>query len=108
MGNHKGHFFPFDNIHHDFIEIRDKMWQPLAYLVEEISHVMYYQQCINQPDASTFIKAIAKEINRHVDNKNWKLVYRRMVPERVEVILSVSSMKHEQDLLTTQVTMFKA
>ena len=84
------------------------MNQPLAYLVEEIGEVVYYHQCFTQPDASKYVKAIVKDIYGHVDNKNWELVDRSTVPKGVKVIPSVRSMRCKEDLLTNQVTKYKA
>ena len=61
--NIKKRTFPFEDIRNDFIEVKDKMRQPLTYLAEEDGDVVYYHQCIKQPDASKFVKAIVKEIN---------------------------------------------
>ena len=44
--------FPFKDIHDDFIEVKDKMKQPLAYLAKEIGAIIYYNQSIKQHDAS--------------------------------------------------------
>ena len=100
--------FPFKDIHDDFIKVTDKMREPLAYLVEEVGDIMYYHQCIQQPDASEFDPKIVKEINGHENNKNWKSVDRSTIPEEVKVIPSVWSMRKKQDLVTNQVTKYKA
>ena len=54
-----------------------------------------------------FIKATIKEINGHGDNKNWALFDISMVPNRVNIIPSMWSMKHKWGTITNQVTKYK-
>ena len=84
------------------------MSQPLAYFTKEVGNTMYYQKAVKQPDAIEFVKKIIKKINGHVDNRNWKLIDRSMVVERVDVIPYIWSMRCNCNLETNQVTKYKA
>ena len=46
----------------------------MAFLAAEVGDIMYYHQCLHQPDASQFVEAIIKEVNGHVDCGNWELI----------------------------------
>ena len=85
--------FPFEDYQFDIIEVEHKTRQSLTYLAVEIGDIMNYHQHIKEPDGSKFVKAIIKEINRHVDNKNWELIDSSMVPKGVTVISSVWSIR---------------
>ena len=106
--NTKDQVFPFKDFHNHYIEVEDELRQLLAYLGEEVGDVIYYHQCIKQPNAPEFVKVFIKEINGYVHNKNWELVDRSTVPEGVKVIPSVWWMRCMQDLVTNQVTKDKA
>ncbi len=54
--------------------------------------ILYLQQVLRQPDAKEFVQAVIKEVNRHVDCKNWTLKKRSEVPEDVQIVPSVWSM----------------
>ncbi len=57
--------------------------------------IMYLHQALQQPDAFEFVKAVIKEINGHVDNKNWKIIPRSEVPVGTTVVPSVWSLRRK-------------
>ena len=60
---------------HDFhLELQDAMRLPQAFISEMMGDIMYLHQALHQPDAKEFVKTVVKEVNGHVDNKNWMLV----------------------------------
>ncbi len=65
--------------------------------------IMYPNQVLRQPDAKEFVTAVVKEINGHVENKNWELVPQDTdtVPEDAQIVPSVWSMQRKRDLTTT-------
>ncbi len=52
--------------------------------------------------------AVVKEINSHVENKNWELVPRDTVPEDAQIVPSVWSMRRKRDLTTNDVKSHQA
>ena len=49
-----GSAFPFETSHDSYLWMEEQMRQPLALMADEVGHVMYYHQAINQPDAWKF------------------------------------------------------
>jgi histone deacetylase 1/2 len=70
--------------------------------------IMYLNQALRQPDAKEFVTAVVREINGHVDNKNWELVPQDTVPEDAQIIPSVWLMRCKCDLTTNNVKSHKA
>jgi hypothetical protein len=60
---------------------------------EMMGDIMYLQQALQQHDTKKFVQAVVKEINGHVDCKNWTLKKRNEVPEDVQIVPSVWSMR---------------
>ena len=63
---------------------------------------------MNQNDSADFVKAVVKEINGHVENKNWELIPVEDVPADEEVLPSVWAMPQKRDLATNEITKYKA
>jgi hypothetical protein len=59
---------------------------------EMMGNIMYLQQALRQHDAKEFVQAVVKEVNGHVNCKNWSLKKRSKVPEDVQIVPSVWSM----------------
>ena len=94
---------------HDLhLELQERMRRPIAFLAEMMGDIMYFHQAIRQPDSRQFVEAIVKEINGHVDRKHWELVRRDEVPEDVDVLPSVWSMRRKRDLTTGAISKHKA
>jgi hypothetical protein len=70
--------------------------------------IMYLNQALKQPDSCQFVEAIIKEVNRHVDRDHWALVKQADVPENVEVLPSVWSVRCKRDLTTGAIFKHKA
>jgi hypothetical protein len=49
------------------------MKNPIAFHAEMMGDIMYLQQVLKQPNAKEFVQAVIKEVNGHVDFKNWTL-----------------------------------
>ncbi len=86
-----------DLFHDSHLELQERMRNPIAFHAEMMGDIMYLQQALRQPDAKEFVNAV-KEINGHVDNKNWELVPRDTVPAEAQIVPSVWSMRRKRDL----------
>jgi hypothetical protein len=83
-----------DLFHDSHIELQERMRNPIAFHAEMMGDIMYLQQALRQPDAKEFMKAVVKEINGHVDNKNWELVPRDTVPAEAQIVPLSFGMVH--------------
>ena len=63
-----------DNEHTSHLSLQDRMRHPVAFLAEMCGDIMYFAQAIKQPDRKQFVEAIVKEVNGHVENRNWELI----------------------------------
>jgi hypothetical protein len=70
--------------------------------------ILYLQQVLRQHDAKEFVQAVVKEVNGHVDCKNWTLKKRSKVPEDVQIVPSVWLMQRKHDLTTNKIKSHKA
>jgi hypothetical protein len=84
------------------------MRNPIAFHAEMMGDIMYLQQALRQHDAKLFVDTVIKEINSHVENKNWELVHQDTVPEDAQVVPSVWAMRRKRDLTTNKVKSHKA
>jgi hypothetical protein len=69
--------------------------------------VLYLQQVLRQHDAKEFVQAVIKEVNGHVDCKNWTLKKRSKVPEDIQIVPSVWLMQCKRDLTTNEIKSHK-
>ncbi len=97
-----------DLFHNQHLEIQECMRNPLAFHAKMMGDIMYFQQAMNQPDKQQFVEAVIKEVNGHVTNKHWALVKRDDVPEDVQIVPSVWSMRCKHDLTTNEIKLHKA
>jgi hypothetical protein len=84
------------------------MRNPIAFHAKMMGDIMYSQQALQQPDAEHFIKAVIKEVNGHVDNDHWALVKQDTVPDDVQIVPSVWSMRRKHGLTTNEIKSHKA
>jgi hypothetical protein len=99
---------PEDLFHDAHLELQERMRNPIAFHAEMMGDIMYLQQALRQHDAKLFVDAVIKEINGHIDNKNWELVRQDTVPEDAQVVPSVWAMRRKRDLVTNEVKSHKA
>jgi hypothetical protein len=81
-----------DLFHDAYLELQERMQNPIAFHTEMMGDILYLQQALRQPDAKEFMQAVIKEVNGHADCKNWTLKKISKVPEDVQIIPSVWSM----------------
>jgi hypothetical protein len=55
--------------HNAHLERQESMTNPIAFHAEMMGDIMYLQQAL------LFVGTVIKEINGHVENKNWELVH---------------------------------
>jgi hypothetical protein len=97
-----------DLFHDSHLELQERMRNPITFHAEMMGDIMYLQQALRQPNAKEFVKAVAKEINGHVDNKNWELVPCNTVPADAQIVPSVWSMRRKHYLTTKDIKSHKA
>jgi hypothetical protein len=90
------------------LQVQESMRNPIAFHAEMMGDIMYLQQALKQPDAKEFVQAVIKEVNRHVDSNNSMLQKQSNVPEDVQIVPSVWSLRHKHDLTTNKVKSHKA
>ena len=73
-----------------------------------VGDIVYLQQALRQLDAKEFIQAVIKEVNSHMDCKNFFLKKRSKVSEDVQIVPSVWSMQQKLDLTTNEIKSHKA
>jgi len=99
---------PEDLFHDQHLALQERMRNPIAFHAEMLGDIMYYHQALQQPDAKQFADAVVKEVNGHVDNNHWNLNKREDVPEDVQVVPSVWSLRRKRNLTTNEITKYKA
>jgi hypothetical protein len=97
-----------DLFHDTHLELQERMRNPIAFHAEMMGDIMYLQQALRQHDAKEFVQAVIKEINGHVDCDNWTLKKRSEVPDDVQIVPSVWSMRRKRDLTTNEIKSHKA
>ena len=70
--------------------------------------IMYLHQVLKQPNAKDFVQAVIKEVNGHMDSNNRTLQKQSNVPEYVQIVPSVWSLRRKHDLTTNKVKSHKA
>jgi hypothetical protein len=97
-----------DYLHDEHLSLQESMSHPIAFHAQMTGDIMYLHQALQQPDAAEFVKAVVKEINGHVDNKNWKIIPRSEVPVGSTVVPAVWSLRRKRDLTTKAIVKYKA
>jgi hypothetical protein len=97
-----------DLFHDAHLQHQEHMRNPIAFHQEMIGDIIYLQQVLKQPDAKEFVQAVIKEVNGHVDSINWMLQKRSNVPEDIQIVPSVWSLRCKRDLTTIKVKSHKA
>ena len=97
-----------DAFHDWYLDLQDRMTNPIAFHAEMMGDIMYLHQALCQPDAAECVKAVVKEVNGHVENHNWELVCHDQVPANIEVVPSVWALRCKCNLITNEITKYKA
>ena len=101
-------FIDYDALHDYQLAQQERMRHPISFMSEMTGDIMYFHQAMKQHDADDFRRAVIREINGHVRNKNWEMIPRNQVPAGQDVIPSVWSMRRKRNLTTNEITKHKA
>jgi hypothetical protein len=96
-----------DLFHNTHLQLQERMKNPIAFHAEMMDDIMYLQQALKQPNAKKSVQAVIKEVNRHVDSKNWMLQKQSNVSENIQIVPSVWSLQCKRDLTTNKVKSHK-
>jgi hypothetical protein len=96
-----------DLFHNAHLELQERMQNPIAFHEEMMGDILHCQQVLRQPDAKEFVQAVIKEVNGHMDCKNWTLKKKSKVPEDIQIVPSVWSMQRKHDLTTYKIKLQK-
>ncbi len=91
-----------DLFHNGHLQLQDQMRNPIAFHAGMMGEIMYLHQALKQPDAKEFVQAVIKEVNRHMDSKDWMLRKQSKVLEDVQIVPSVWSLRQKCDLTTNK------
>ena len=97
-----------ERAHDEWLELQERMRNPIAFHAEMMGDIMYYHQAMRQSDASQFTDAVVKEVNGHVEMGNWQLIRREQVPDPDYILPSVWAMRRKRNLTTNEITKYKA
>jgi hypothetical protein len=97
-----------DLFHDAYLQLQERMRNPIAFHAEMMGDILYLQQALKQPYAKEFVQAVIKEINGHVDFNNRTLQKQSNVPEDIQIVPSVWSLQCKRDLTTNKVKSHKA
>jgi Reverse transcriptase (RNA-dependent DNA polymerase) len=70
--------------------------------------ILYLNEALQAEDKVEFIRAMHKEVQAHVDNKNWVVVKRSTIPKDRKVLPAVWAMRRKRDIATRKITKWKA
>ena len=98
----------FETQHNLDLVLQDKMRNPMSFLAYMQGDTMYLHQSMAQEYSGDFVDAVVKEVNGHVDNSHWKLVSIDSVSEDTDILPSVCSMQKKINLVTNDITKYKA
>jgi hypothetical protein len=59
--------------HYAHLELQKRMRNSVVFHTEMMGDILNLQQALRQHDAKEFVQAVVKEVNGHVDCKNWSL-----------------------------------
>ncbi len=93
-----------DLFHDAHLQLQEQMRNPIRFHAEMMGDIMYLQQALKQPNAKEFVKTVIKEVNGHVDSNNWMLSKQSKVPEDVQIVPSVWSLRRKHNLTMNKVS----
>jgi Reverse transcriptase (RNA-dependent DNA polymerase) len=70
--------------------------------------ILYRNETFAADDRAEFVRAMDKELQAHVENKNWDIVLRKDVPPGRKVLPALWAMRRKRDIATRRVTKWKA
>ena len=98
----------YETEHDEFLKMEERMRNPIAFSAEMMGDIMYFHQAMRQQDSDRFVDALVKEVNAHVKHENWQVVPIEEKPEEEELIPAVWAMRRKRNLVTNEITKYKA
>jgi hypothetical protein len=91
-----------DLFHNAHLQRQERLRNLIPFHAEMMGDIMYLQQALKQPNANKFVQAVIKEVNGPVDSNNLMLQKQSDVPEDVQIVPSVWSLRCKCDLKQTK------
>ena len=100
----------YDALHEDDYSIQEEMADPIAFMANKKGDPdsLYYHQAMAAPDKIKWQEAMLKEFRSHCERKHWVPVTKEDIPAGTKILDSVWAMKRKRDILTQQITKWKA
>jgi Reverse transcriptase (RNA-dependent DNA polymerase)/GAG-pre-integrase domain len=86
----------------------EEVQQSMALAARSDPDILYLNEALAADDRAEFVRAMDKEVQAHVENKNWEIVLRSDIPKDKKVLPAVWAMRRKRDIATRQVTKWKA
>ena len=89
--------------------IREEIDNPLmAYKATSDPDTMYLHEAMKEPDGGEFVKAMEKEVTDQMENGNFSIIPKILVPKWEKILPTVWQMKRKRDIKTRQIKKYKA
>ena len=100
----------YDALHEDDYSIQEEMADPIAFMANKKGDPdsLYYHQAMAAPDKLKWHEAMLKEFQNHCERKHWIPVKKEEIPAGTKILDSVWAMKRKRDILTQNITKWKA
>ena len=100
----------YDALHEDDYSIQEDMADPIAFMANKKGDPdsLYYHQAMAAPDKIKWQEAMLKEFRNHCERKHWVPVTMDEIPTGTKILDSIWAMKRKRDILTQQITKWKA
>jgi Reverse transcriptase (RNA-dependent DNA polymerase) len=85
-----------------------KFEKSMALAASSDPDILYLNEALAADDRGEFIKAMQREVQAHVENKNWILIKRTQIPDDRKALPAVWAMRRKRDIATRKVTKWKA
>ena len=88
-------------------ELQLKLDNPIVFMASTDPDTMYYHEAMNQPDWEHFKESVQKEINDRESNHHWKDIHIEKVPNGMEILDMMWSMKSKRWIDTRKIYKWK-
>jgi len=99
---------PWDVFHDQSVSLTDEMADPIAFAASTNPDILCLRDAMDAPDCAKFEKAMADEVQSHVDNKHWELILKTQVPEGTSILPAVWAFRRKRRISTQEVHKWKA
>ena len=81
---------------------------PFAFAASSDPDVMYIKEAMKAEDSEHFVTAMQQEVKAHIDNKNWMIIHKSLVPANRKILPAVWAFRRKRDIATRKVYKWKA